>query len=138
MDQTTHFKLAHKGSLSEISFALFQAMEVPQAFFFFFLHSTGIGGLLCSYAFPLLQKLLQYASGVKRMLQEAKGQHGNAGLDEKHILNSQKRNTEKATRKLLFSVDLFRSLASCNVCCTDNYDASSKHVPRFSVLLYYC
>lgn len=67
------------------------------------------------------------------MLQEARGQHGRAGLDEKHILNS-----EKAARRLLLSVDLFRSLASCNVCSIDSYDASSKHVPCFSVLLYYC
>lgn len=63
------------------------------------------------------------------MLQEARRQHGSAGLDEKHILNS-----EKATRRLLLSVDLSRSLASCNVCFIDSCDASYKHVPCFSVL----
>lgn len=47
MDQTMHFNLLTKGSLTAISFAVFQAMEVPQAFFFFyfFLHFTGVGGL---------------------------------------------------------------------------------------------
>jgi len=51
MDQTVHFKLASSCPLSEISFALFQAVELPQDFFFF-LHSTCAGDLLGSYTFP--------------------------------------------------------------------------------------
>lgn len=55
MDQTMHFNLLTKGSLTAISFAVFQAMEVPQALFFFLLLLTlyRCRGSLCSYKFPL-------------------------------------------------------------------------------------
>lgn len=48
------------------------------------------------------------------MFQEARGQHGKTGLDEKPIPNSPRRNWE-ATGRLLLSVGFFRSLASCNI-----------------------
>lgn len=75
--------LPRESSLTEISFAAFQGMEVLHAFFSCTLEfgGQGRGGQL---HIPL-EMLLQYASGV-RTPQEARRQHGNAGLDEGHNL----------------------------------------------------
>lgn len=62
------------------------------------------------------------------MFQEARGQDGNTGLDEKPIPNSPRRNWE-ATGRLLLSVGFSGSLASWNICCL---------MPALSMFPAYC
>lgn len=77
---------------------------------------------------PSSWKAVAIGTRSNRMFQEAWGQHGKTGLDEKPIPNSPRRNWE-ATGRLLFSVDFFRSLASCTICCL---------MPALSMFPAYC
>lgn len=58
-NESKYLKLSLQRISSEITSALFQAMEDTQVFFFFFLHSTGVQEV---YLIIALEELLQNAS----------------------------------------------------------------------------